>query len=126
MNVVAFTAPEALPRAVPLPSMMRFQRIAHIQAVVALSYDIDPCHMKSGGRWRSVAWPRQVAMYLARELTGHSLAVIGRHFGARDHTTALYATKAVEKRMAADPLYHADVEVLRKALLERVKAEMVA
>lgn len=117
MSVVAISPwNEVQAEAVPLPSMLRFQPIARIQKTVALSYDIDPSHMKSCARWRSVAWPRQVAMFLARELTGHSLTVIGHHFGARDHTTALYAIKAVEKRMAEDPLYAADVEVLREAL----------
>lgn len=118
MSVVAFSPPadERPLEAVSLPSMQRYQRIARIQAVVALSYEISPAHMKSLSRCRSVAWPRQVAMYLARELTGHSLAVIGYHFGARDHTTAIYAIRAVERRMTDDPLYLADVQVLREAL----------
>ena len=102
--------------AVPLPSMQRYQRIARIQATVALSYGISVDHMKTPCRHRSVAWPRQVAMYLARELTPHSLATIGRHFGARDHSTTLYAFRIVNKRMAKDPIYRADVEALRDAL----------
>jgi chromosomal replication initiator protein len=90
--------------------------IARIQRLVALSYDIDPRHMRSPCRWRSVTWPRQVAMYLARKTTWQSLTAIGRAFGYRDHTTVIWAIKAVEKRMASDPIYHADVVALREAL----------
>jgi chromosomal replication initiator protein len=104
------------PIKVPLPSMSRLQPIARIQASVALSYEIRPEHMKSVCRWRSVAWPRQVAMYLAKHLTPHSLTTIGHHFGDRDHSTVISAIRAVEKRMANDALYRADVEALLEAL----------
>lgn len=99
-----------------LPSMQQYRPIARIQAVVAASYRIDLDHMKSDARWRSVSWPRQVAMYLAREITGKSLPCIGHLFGNRDHTTVIHAIAAVEKRMSEDPIYRADVEVLREAL----------
>jgi chromosomal replication initiator protein len=102
--------------AVPLPSMVEYRPIARIQATVALSYAIRVEHMKSPCRWRRVAWPRQVAMYLTRELTHHSLPMIGHHFGERDHTTVLHAIRAVQRRMVADPLYAADVTALRQAL----------
>lgn len=101
---------------VPLPSMLKCQRIARIQAVVAVSYGIRPEHMTSVCCWRDVAWPRQVAMYLAKEITGKPLTLIGRSFGNRDHSTVIHAIRAVEKRMADDPIYRADVEALREAL----------
>ena len=50
----------------------------------------------------SVAWPRQVAMYLARELTDQTLPAIGRAFGGRNHTTVLHACKRTAERIAAD------------------------
>jgi chromosomal replication initiator protein len=50
-----------------------------------------------------VAWPRQVAMYLARELTDQTLPAIGRAFGGRNHTTVLHAYKRTAQRIAADP-----------------------
>lgn len=103
-------------RPVPLPSLLPCHNIARIQAIVAVSYGIRPEHMTSVCRWREVAWPRQVAMYLAREITGKPLPHIGRQFGGRDHTTVIHAIKAVEKRMAEDALYWADVEALREAL----------
>lgn len=101
---------------VPLPSMLKCHRIARIQAVVAVSYGIRPEHMTSVCRWREVAWPRQVAMYLARVITAKPLPHIGRQFGGRDHTTVIHAIKCVEERMASDALYRADVEALREAL----------
>lgn len=118
-SVIPFAGPawdDVQAVAVPLPSMQRLRPIARIQATVAMSYGMRPEHMKSRCHWRDVAWPRQVAMYLCRELTSFSTPMIGRHFGNRDHTTVIYAMKAVEKRMADDPLYRADVEALRKAL----------
>lgn len=90
--------------------------ISRIQTIVALSYDLNPALMTSPARDRFAAWPRQIAMYLTRQLTDHSLPSIGRYFGNRDHSTVLYACRAVEKRMAADPLCRADVETLREAL----------
>jgi chromosomal replication initiator protein len=103
------------PVTVALPSM-RGAEIARIQATVALSYDIPPDSMKSAVRNRAVAWPRQVAMYLSHELTKHSLVLIGRLHGLRDHSTVIYSIRAVEKRMADSPIYQADVEALRRAL----------
>jgi chromosomal replication initiator protein len=100
-----------------LPSKAgRLMPIGRIQTIVALSYDLNPALMPSAVRWRKAAWPRQVAMYLTRELTDHSLPSIGRYFGNRDHTTVLYAIRAVEKRMASDPVYRGDVEALKGAL----------
>lgn len=106
-------------QAVPLPSRMALPAIcpiAFIQDTVAVSYGINPRLMRMPARDRFASWPRQVAMYLARELTNKSLANIGQIFGHRDHTTVIYAISQVEKRMAADPLYRADVEALREAL----------
>jgi chromosomal replication initiator protein len=103
---------------VALPSFQRrFCPVAHIQAVVAASYRINVEHMRSKSRDRCVAWPRQVAMYLSRALTEKSFPDLGKYFGGRDHTTVIYSIKAVEKRIAEDPIYRADIEVLRKALV---------
>jgi chromosomal replication initiator protein len=100
---------------IPLPSR-HVGPIAHIQILVALSYNIAPEHMKSRYQGRNVTWPRQVAMFLARERTHHSLPAIGLYFGNRNHATVVHAIKIVKKRMASDPLYRADVEALRAAL----------
>jgi chromosomal replication initiator protein len=72
--------------------------IRRIQQEVADYYGLLHIDMVSQRRSRSVAWPRQVAMYLCRELTPHSLPSIGKFFGKRDHTTVLHAIRAVEAR----------------------------
>jgi chromosomal replication initiator protein len=72
--------------------------IRHIQETVADYYGLSQIDMVSQRRPREVAWPRQMAMYLCRELTIHSLTSIGRHFGNRDHTTILHGIRAVERR----------------------------
>jgi len=63
-----------------------------------------------------VARPRQVAMFLARELTSRSLPDIGRRFGGRDHTTVLHACRRIEALCKSDPVFQQEVEFLRKVL----------
>ena len=64
-------------------------------------------------------WPRQLAMYLARELTGQTLPAIGRAFGGRDHTTVLHACRRTAERMAADPDAQRTVRDLTERLSSR-------
>jgi chromosomal replication initiator protein len=59
--------------------------------------------MKTNRRPKTIAFPRQIAMYLARELTNHSLQEIGDAFGGRDHSTVIHAHKLVKRKMDADP-----------------------
>jgi chromosomal replication initiation ATPase DnaA len=89
--------------------------IANIQATVATYYSLPLAAMTSNQQYRQIAHPRQVAMFLANELTQHSLAEIGRRF-RRDHTTVMYAIKAVRQRMTFDPQTEFDVEALRERL----------
>jgi hypothetical protein len=89
--------------------------ITHIQAAVAAYYGIDIAAMRSSRRAREIAYPRQVAMYLAKELTPKSFPEIGRRF-SKDHTTVMYAVKAVGKRIEDDPETALDVAALREAL----------
>jgi chromosomal replication initiator protein len=96
----------------PLPSL---GEVARIQNIVALSYGLAPEDMRSKAMDRAIAWPRQVAMYLAREITGKSTPCLGRMFG-RDHSTIIFSAKAVEQRMKTDPIYRADVEELRRRI----------
>lgn len=90
--------------------------IQNIQAVVANFYGLPTTAMTTAQRGRSMAHPRQVAMYLASELTEKSLPDIGRRFGGRDHTTILYGIREVQKRIENDVEVAADVEALRKRL----------
>jgi chromosomal replication initiator protein len=89
--------------------------IAHIQAAVASYYELPLASMSSKQQYWKVAHPRQLAMFLAAELTDHSLAEIGRRFN-RDHTTVMHALKAVQKRIQDDPEVGLDAEVLRERL----------
>jgi chromosomal replication initiator protein len=76
--------------------------ITEIQALVAQEFDLTPEELLSSTRTVNIAWPRQIAMYLARELTGESLPTIGREFGGRDHTTVLHAWRRTTARIDAD------------------------
>jgi hypothetical protein len=90
--------------------------VATIQATVAAYYRIDARKMTSAQRSREFAHPRQIAMFLAGEMTNKSLPEIGRRFGGRDHTTVIHAIKAVKHRIETDPEIAADVELLRAEL----------
>jgi chromosomal replication initiator protein len=72
--------------------------------------------MQSARRARAVARPRQVAMYLAKQLTPRSLPEIGRKFGGRDHTTVIYAIRKIEELRTGDPSLSEDIETLRRLL----------
>ena len=82
-------------------------RISEIQYAVAQHFGVPMIEMVSHRRARRVARPRQVAMYLSRELTPLSLPAIGRHFGNRDHTTVMHACRRIEglKDIDADLAY---------------------
>jgi chromosomal replication initiator protein len=93
--------------------------IAEIQAAVGTHFGLTPGELLSTTRSARIAWPRQVAMYLARELTGESLPAIGRHFGGRDHTTVLHACRRASTRLAADEDARRAVEKLCESLTPR-------
>jgi chromosomal replication initiator protein len=90
--------------------------IEEIQRKVAEHYNIRLTDMSSARRARNVARPRQVAMYLAKQLTSRSLPEIGRRFGNRDHTTVMHAVSRVAELMQADVSFAEDVELLRRML----------
>ena len=90
--------------------------IEEIQKRVAEHFNIKLAEMTSTRRARVVARPRQVAMYLAKQLTPRSLPEIGRKFGGRDHTTVMHAVKKIEELSAADSGFAEDVDLLRRML----------
>jgi len=90
--------------------------IDEIQKKVAEHFNIKLGEMMSDRRARIVARPRQVAMYLAKQLTTRSLPQIGRKFGGRDHTTVMHAVRKIEELMRTDPSLAEDVELLRRML----------
>jgi len=93
--------------------------IEDIQRKTAEFYKLDVRDMHSKERTRRVARPRQVAMYLSRELTMRSLPEIGRRFGGRDHTTILHACRQITKLCESDTLLKQEVEFLKQLLSKR-------
>jgi hypothetical protein len=92
--------------------------VRHIQNVVAAFYGIPVAEMISHRRARHVARPRQVAIFMTRELTPQSLPNIGRMFGDRDHTTVMHAIAKVESLIASGADFAVDVETIRSHLTE--------
>jgi chromosomal replication initiator protein len=90
--------------------------IEEIQRRVAEHYSIRIADMHSARRARAVARPRQVAMYLAKQLTPRSLPEIGRKFGGRDHTTVMYAIRKIEDLRTTESQLSEDIEMLRRLL----------
>ncbi|CAI8392737.1 MAG: Chromosomal replication initiator protein DnaA [Rhodospirillaceae bacterium] len=90
--------------------------IEEIQKKVAEHFNIKLSEMFSPRRARSVARPRQIAMYLSKQLTTRSLPEIGRRFGNRDHTTVMHAVRKVEELRSLDAAIDEDVELLRRML----------
>ncbi|MBI3676073.1 MAG: chromosomal replication initiator protein DnaA [Proteobacteria bacterium] len=93
--------------------------IEDIQRKTAEFYKLDIRDFHSPQRARRVARPRQVAMYLSRELTMRSLPEIGRRFGGRDHTTVLHACRRVAELCEEDPVFKQEVDFLRQVLSRR-------
>ena len=73
-----------------------------IISLVTEHYQVKLSELQSKKRTKAIAFPRQVAMYLSRKVTRHSLEEVGGFFGGRDHTTVLYAVEKIEKEIAAD------------------------
>ncbi len=91
--------------------------IEDIQKQVATHFNIKVSDMHSARRSRSVARPRQVAMYLSKKLTAKSLPEIGRKFGGKDHTTVIHAVRRIEEICGADNEFAQDVELLTRMLM---------
>jgi len=90
--------------------------IEEIQKRVAEHFNVRLSEMHSARRSRSIARPRQIAMYLSKQLTARSLPEIGRKFGGRDHTTVMHAVKKVDELKQKDGSFAEDVELLRRML----------
>ena len=90
--------------------------IDEIQKCVAEHFNIKMAEMTSNRRARVVVRPRQVAMYLAKQLTPRSLPEIGGKFGGRDHTTVMHAVRKIEELTLSDRALAEDVELLHRML----------
>lgn len=111
--------PELAARAIRdlLPGQVPEQiSIADIHKVVIDHFKISKAELLSTRRHQSIARPRQIAMFLAKELTTRSLPEIGRRFGGKDHTTVLYAVRRIKTLMKDDTDLTRTVSILRQSL----------
>lgn len=90
--------------------------IESIQKAICEFFHIRPADLRSKRRTRTVAVPRQVAMYLCRRYTQASFPSIGERFGGRDHSTVIHATHVVDQRIKQDPTFRATIERLERML----------
>mgnify|MGYP000946537104 CR=1 FL=1 len=90
--------------------------IKSIQETVSERFGLSLPELCGPNRSQSIVYPRQVAMYLSRELTDSSLPRIGKEFGGRDHTTVIHAVRQIEKLRATDAELDADVRLLMRQL----------
>jgi chromosomal replication initiator protein len=90
--------------------------IEHIQRKVAEHFGLKLSDMRAKNRTKAVAFPRQIAMYLARQLTHSSLADVGRAFGGKDHTTVLHAAEKVHALLQEDPKFKKTLDTVTQAI----------
>jgi chromosomal replication initiator protein len=127
IRVVAFASLTARPITAELaeevldalyPPSQRTRSLHDIQAAACEQFSLSPEELLSSTRSRRVVWPRQLAMYLARELTSESLPAIGRHFGGRDHTTVLHAWRRTRTHLDDATTRTAVDELCRRLQIE--------
>jgi chromosomal replication initiator protein len=91
-------------------------KIEDIQRMICKHFGVSRTDILSPRRHRSIVWPRQVGMYLAKTMTQRSLPEIGRRFGNRDHTTVLHAIRKIEGELEGNARLRAELEDLKKLL----------
>ncbi len=92
--------------------------IEHIQKIVSDYFGLTYKDLRGKRRTKAVAMPRQVAMYISRELTEYSTTEVGAEFGGRDHTTVMHACQKIEDRMKMDPTLEPIIQQLVKRIRE--------
>jgi chromosomal replication initiator protein len=91
-------------------------KIEDILRIISRHFGVSKGDLLSQRRHRSVVWPRQIGMYLAKQLTARSLPEIGRRFGNRDHTTVLHAIRKIENEISGNPRLRDEIDELKKLL----------
>lgn len=99
------------------PAVSRQISISDIIDVVTRHYGVRLTDLQSKKRRQSITTPRQICMYLARNLTRHSLEEVGGHLGGRDHTTVMHACEKIEKLVSTDPQIKAVIDELSSQVL---------
>lgn len=108
-------AAEALHNIMPVQEAKKIV-IRDIQEVVGQHFNIQVEELNSKKRTKTLAFPRQIAMYLSREMTESSLPKIGEEFGGRDHTTVIHAHEKISTLLKNDPEMQETIQTLKKAL----------
>ena len=90
--------------------------IESILDAVTSRYNVRLADLQSKKRSRSIAFPRQICMYLARNLTRHSLEEIGGYFGGRDHTTVLHANRTITTMAQKDAQFQATLDLMSQEI----------
>jgi len=91
-------------------------KVEEIQQVVCKHFSVTKADLLSSCRARTLVRPRQIAMYIAKVMTGRSLPEIGRRFGNRDHTTVLHAVRKIEDMVNKDKVLAQEIELLRRLI----------
>ena len=118
------SARETLKDIVSASEASRPIQINDIQAVVAKHFNLDLKDMRSKRRTDAIAFPRQIAMYLARTLTECSTTEIGESFGGKDHTTVMHACNKIKTKMSSDPYFLALVNKITQQIKTSVTIEV--
>ncbi len=105
-----------------ISSAARHISITDIIEVVTSHFDVRLADLQSKRRSQSITEPRQICMYLARNLTKHSLEEIGGHLGGRDHTTVMHACSKISDAKSCDPQMHATLTELTEQITQTTKA----
>ena len=114
-DINADLAAEALKNIIP-SSKPKVITIKDIQRVIGEEYGLKMEDFTTKKRTKSIAFPRQIAMYLSRELTDFSLPKIGEEFGGRDHTTVIHAHEKISKMMETDTQFQKQVQELENKI----------
>lgn len=91
-------------------------KIEEILRIISKHYGVSRGDILSQRRNRSIVWPRQIGMYLAKNLTSRSLPEIGRRFGGRDHTTVLHAIRKIDGQIKDDQTLKEEIDILKRLL----------
>jgi len=106
----------AAPVAPAVPTVPQALSVRTIQRAVCEHYGVGLLDLLSSRRTQAVVLPRQVAAWLCRRLTAHSLPAIGHQFGVRDHTTMLHAARRIDELRQIDPAMQARLDAFIAAL----------
>jgi chromosomal replication initiator protein len=89
-----------------------------VQRVVSDFFSISPIDIKGKKKTKNIVGPRQIAMYLARDMTEYSTTEVGQSFGGRDHTTVMYSCQKIEDQIRTDPNIYSTLQTLKRMIRE--------